>query len=72
MLQMFSGPWSLEPSFSSVPIILRFDLFNVPQISWMFYFSFFFIYLTFSLAVASISSIESSTKCDQVSLSHLL
>jgi hypothetical protein len=36
LLKIFTGPLNWKSSPSPIPIILRFGLFTVSQISWMF------------------------------------
>ena len=59
LLKVFSGPLNWELSPSSSPIILRFGLFIVSQISWMFRVR-NFLHLAFSLIYVSIPSMVSS------------
>jgi hypothetical protein len=54
LLKIFSGPWILKLSPSSIPVILRFALFTVSQISWVFCVR-NSLDLTFSLISVSIS-----------------
>ena len=56
LLRIFSGHWSWDSSFLSIPIVLRFGLFMASQIFWMFV-SEIFLGVTFSLTVVSMSSI---------------
>jgi hypothetical protein len=48
VLKMFSGPSNCESSPPSMPVILKFGLFIVFQISWMFWVR-NLLYLAFSL-----------------------
>ena len=52
LLKIFTDPLSLESSLSSIPIILRFGLFIVSCIFWMFWFR-RFLHFVFSLSVVS-------------------
>jgi hypothetical protein len=67
LLKIFSGPSSWKSSYFSIPIILRFDLYMVSQISWMFCvrnfsdLAFSLTNLTISSVVFSVSEILSST-----------
>jgi hypothetical protein len=59
LLKIFSGPLSWESFSSSIPVIFRFALFIMSQISWMFYIINFLDFV-FSLPDILISSIMST------------
>jgi hypothetical protein len=59
MLKILTGPLSWESSLPSILITIRFDLFIVSSISWMFWVRSFLNFL-FSLTVVSIFSMVSS------------
>jgi hypothetical protein len=59
LLKIFTGHFSWESSFSSLPTILRFGLLIVSWISWMFLLR-SFLHFAFSLAVVSMFSMVSS------------
>jgi hypothetical protein len=56
LLKIFTGPLSWESSLSSIPIILRFGLFIVSWISWMFWVIRVFLPCAFSLTIVSMFS----------------
>jgi hypothetical protein len=59
LLKIFIGPFSWEFSLSFIPIILRFGLFLVAWISWM-YWARSFLHFAFSLIVVPTFSMVSS------------
>jgi hypothetical protein len=62
LLKMFPGPLSWESLLSSISIILRFGLFIVSWISWMFGVrSIFMFYIFFDYIFVSMFSMVSST-----------
>lgn len=68
LLKMFPVPLTWVSSHSSMPIICRFDLFMVSQVSWMLFLPEFFF--TLSVSELSISFILSSAL--KLFLLHLL
>ena len=60
LLKTFSGPLSWESSFFSISFILRFGLFIISWISWMFW-DRSFLHFTFCLTVVSMSYMVPST-----------
>jgi hypothetical protein len=71
LLKIFTGPVNWESSISSIPIILRFGLFIVSWISWMFW-NRSFLHFAFSLTVVSMFSMISSASEILSSISCIL